>query len=337
MAQVRVTPSGFMDKDTELSYVSQGNYVDALNVRHRGIDSSGGDYMAVTPIKGNSLAVTIPNYSPESQTYRVLVDVEQIYNGSLAGALATLTLESSTGVIYTKTNANYLSTNLAAAVTVIKNDLNYLSNLLFGGLFTYSATTVTKTESGTDIAGYFDVTTTVVNSFVLRVDNIEGTYCTFEKNREYHNESGSFEIVGSAQLDDDLFVLLAGDDKNADGTSIISEIGVIYPSGSAFAYTKLLRSQKLRFSQDKKHDTQIERVGSQINIYTTDNNVSPKAFYIDYALKRTADGMLFATGGRYNLDTVNIETSLFLNPGKAYLRDLQVLEGEGNLTAGNKR
>jgi len=33
--QVRVTPSGNLDKDTELVYVNQGNYVDANDIRHR--------------------------------------------------------------------------------------------------------------------------------------------------------------------------------------------------------------------------------------------------------------------------------------------------------------
>jgi hypothetical protein len=119
-----------------------------------------------------------------------------------------------------------------AASATVPDPEPTLANLLFGGTFTFSATTVTKSISGTDVVGYFDVTTTAVTSFILRVDNVDGTYATFEKTREYHNESGSFQIVGSAQLDDDLFVLLAGDDKYSDGTSIISEIGVIYPSGS---------------------------------------------------------------------------------------------------------
>ena len=335
--QVRVTPNGILDKDTEVSYVGKGNYTDGLNIRHRGVDSNGNDFGGIVAVKGNSLSVTLANYSPETQTYRVYIDVEDIFNGSISSHFANIYVENSAGVRFAKVGVNYNSTNLSAAVTVVQTDLNYLANLLFGGTFTFSATTVTKIISATDIAGYFDVTTTAVNSFTLIADNIDGVYADFKKTREYHNQSGSFEIVGSVQLDDDMFVFLAGDDKNADGSSIISEIGNIYPSGSGYAYTKLLRSQKLKFHTERKHDTQIERVGDQINIYTTDNFTSPKVIYIDEAKKRTTDGLLFINGGRYDLDTIGIEMNLFLNAESAYITDIEVLEGDGNVKAGNKR
>jgi hypothetical protein len=136
MAQVRVTPSGIMDKDTEVSYVGKGNYLDGQNIRHRGIDSTGNDFGGIVSVKGNSLAVTLASYTPESQVYRVYIDVEQIYNGSFGGPLANLSIETSAGVIYTKSNVNYGSTNLSAAASVVQSDLNYLANLIFGGTFT---------------------------------------------------------------------------------------------------------------------------------------------------------------------------------------------------------
>lgn len=337
--QVRVTPNGILDKDTETSYVGKGNYTDGLNIRHRGIDSNGSDFGGIVAVKGNSLSVTLANYSPETQTYRVYIDVEDIFNGSISSHFGNIYAENSAGVRFAKVGVNYNSNNLSAAVAVVQSDLNYLANLVTGGagLFSFSATTVTKIISATDIAGYFDVTTTAINSFTLIVDNIDGVYADFKKTREYHNQSGSFEIVGSVQLDDDMFVFLAGDDKNADGSSIISEIGVIYPSGSGYAYTKLLRSQKLRFHTERKHDSQIEKIGDQINIYTTDNFTSPKVIYIDEAKKRTTDGLLFINGGRYDLDTIGIEMNLFLNAESAYISDIEVLEGDGNVKAGNKR
>jgi hypothetical protein len=348
MAQVRLTPSGVMDKDTEVSYIGKGNYIDALNIRHRAVDSNGGDFGGVVPVKGNANLVNTINgvagtaftYAAETQTYRVFVDVEDIYNGSISSHDATIYIEDSTGVLHTKTTGpfvSYPSANLASAITVIKADLDNILNLWLGVLFTYSATTVTKTISGTNVAGYFDVTTTFTNEFSFLITNSQGEYAKFSQISEYHTEAGKFTFIGSAQLDDEMFVLLAGDDLNSDGTSVISEIGVIYPNATGYSYTKLLRSKKLRFNPQRKAEMQIERVGPQINIYWADNLNPPRVIYLKYSNRKTINGALNITEGRYDLANVDFETLFFLPNETAYFENINIVEGKGKIKAGTKR
>jgi len=348
MSQVRVTPSGVLDKDTEVSYIGKGNYIDALNIRHRAVDSNGGDFGGIVPVKGNANLVNTINgvagtaftYAAETQTYRVFVDVEDIYNGSISSHDATIYIEDSTGVLHTKTTGpfvNYSSTNLASAITVIKADLDNILNAWLGGLFTYSATTITKTISGTNVAGYFDVTTALTNEFFFLITNSQGEYAKFSQISEYHTEAGKFTFVGSAQLDDEMYVLLAGDDLNSDGTSVISEIGVIYPNATGYSYTKLLRSKKLRFNPQRKAEMQIERVGPQINIYWTDNLNPPRVVYLKYSNRKTINGALNITEGRYDLANIDFETLFFLPNETAYFENINIVEGKGKIKAGTKR
>jgi len=348
MSQVRVTPSGVLDKDTEVSYIGKGNYIDALNIRHRAVDSNGGDFGGIVPVKGNANLVNTINgvagtaftYAAETQTYRVFVDVEDIYNGSISSHDATIYIEDSTGVLHTKTTGpfvNYSSTNLASAITVIKADLDNILNAWLGGLFTYSATTITKTISGTNVAGYFDVTTALTNEFFFLITNSQGEYAKFSQISEYHTEAGKFTFVGSAQLDDEMYVLLAGDDLNSDGTSVISEIGVIYPNATGYSYTKLLRSKKLRFNPQRKAEMQIERVGPQINIYWTDNLNPPRVVYLKYTNRKTINGALNITEGRYDLANIDFETLFFLPNETAYFENINIVEGKGKIKAGTKR
>ena len=81
MAQVRVTPSGVMDKDTDVSYVNQGNYTDANNIRHRQTD--GGNFAGIMPIKGNVLKNTIGGYTATTKKHRVIIDNSDIIDGTV--------------------------------------------------------------------------------------------------------------------------------------------------------------------------------------------------------------------------------------------------------------
>lgn len=348
MAQVRVNPIGVMDKDTEISYVNKGNYTDALNIRKRGVDSNGNDFGGVVAIKGNSIALNTVNgvsgtslsYLAETQTYRIYVDVEDIYKGSISSHDATIYVEDSSGVLHTKStgpSVNYASTNLAGAISVIKSDLNNILNTWLGGLFTYSATTVTKTISGTDVAGYFDVTTSLTNEFTFLITNNQGEYANFVLISEYHSEVGDFSVIGSIQLEEELYVLLAGDDLNADGTSVISEIGVIFPNSTGYSYTKLVRSKKLKFHPERKAEMQIERNGPQINIYWTDNLNPPRVVYLKYKNRKTINGILNITEGRYDLSNIDFESLFFLPSETSYFEDIKIIEGKGRVKAGNKR
>jgi hypothetical protein len=344
MANVRVNPQGILDKDTDLAFVRQGNYSDALNIRHRNTD--GQNFTGIMPIKGNANAITQVNgvattaltYPTSTESYRVYVDVTDIVNGNTVFHQGALTL--SVGAIITPlTTYSYLSTTAALARTAITGHLNNLRgiyNALPGATaitFTFGALVSTDILG---LKGYFIVTSNL-NEFNLTVSNDIGTYAVIEKETEYIATSGTLSLIGSVQLDEELFVLAAGSVTNGDGTSQVSDVGVLYPDGAGYHYRTLIRSKQLRFNKERNAEMEVERLGSQINLYWTDNLNPLRYIELPYANRRTTNGLLISTGGTYQLANVGIESQLILPNASAYIEDIRVIHGGGSLSAGNKR
>jgi hypothetical protein len=332
MAVVRVTPSGIMDKDTDMAYVSQGNYVDANDIRHRQTDGS--TFGGVMSVAGNKHMLTIPSYGSSSKAFRIYIDLSKIADGSVASNEGDLYLETSGGIVYSNLTLNITGTSIPAYITTLKGYFNTLSNAAYGGLFTYSATTITGTYTA-----YFDISTALDTDYVLRVNNTNFELCTIKLKNEYYATGGDFKVIGSQQLQDYLFVWLAGDVVSTGITSEVSEIGVIYTvdGGSTYNYQRLLRSKKMGFSTQRRVEAEIERNGDEVNLYWTDGYGKPRAMYLKYSLITTQDAFLFTSGGRYELETIDDESSFFYKVSNAYFDDIQVQQTGGFLTSGNKR
>lgn len=339
--QVRVTPTGFIDKDTEESYINKGNYTDANNIRHRNLD--GQNFGGVMPFKGNVNAISVVNgspattltYSSSTESYKISFDVTDIANGSVSSHVADLTLEADT--ITPPTSYNYASTTPAAAYTAITSALTSLAsvyNALPGAISFITFTYGSLTTDG--LKGSFTLTSNL-NEFDLIVNNTEGLYFQIEKRTEYISTGGNLSIVGSAQVDDDLFVLCAGSVTNADGTSEVSQIGVIYPSGSDYDFTTLIQSKELKLHQERKCEMQVEKVGAQINLYWTDNLNPIRYIELEKSNKRLQDGLFLSNGGKYELQNINQESKLILPSVSSYIEDINVIHGAGSITSGNKR
>lgn len=82
--QVKVTPVGVLDKDTDIKYVGNGNYTDAENIRHRDseTENTNGE---ISLIQGNDLRVTIPNITAQDKQYRIYISSNGIYTGTANG------------------------------------------------------------------------------------------------------------------------------------------------------------------------------------------------------------------------------------------------------------
>jgi hypothetical protein len=335
MAHVRITPSGIMDKDTELSYVGGGNYIDANDIRHRQAD--GNNFTGIMPIKGNALKNTIGGYTSGEKRYRFYVDISDLVSGELTSHVANLTISfvySGSGPIPAtySGSVNYAGTSISGVVSTIQSSITSLVSPLTG--ITFSVAPVGGYVGNT---AFFDMFWTG-NDFTVAVENTQGTYASVYLLDEYLTSSGNFVVVGSEQIDDDLFLFLASETM-AGNYSLVSEIGVLYSTDndSTFTYTRLIRSKKLEFSKNRRIESQSEKTTDQISFYLTDDQSKPKVIYLKYANKRTADGLLFPQGGRYELDNIDIETALFFPAPSSYLEDVEVVDGAGSLTAGNKR
>ena len=100
MAQIRVTPSGNLDKDGDLAYISGGNYVDANDIRHRNID--GNKFGGITPTNGNKFSSILPNISPTVKKYRFYLDRTKFASSVVASMGGTLYLQRTTGTVYSE-------------------------------------------------------------------------------------------------------------------------------------------------------------------------------------------------------------------------------------------
>jgi hypothetical protein len=335
MPQVRVTPSGSLDKDTEISYIRQGNYTDANDVRHR--DSDGQNFGGVMCIGGNNLEVTIPDYTSTTQEYRVYIDVESLFSGEVNSH--DINLKLSTGSLATTYQSyNYVSTTTSSAYTAITGHLTSLQsvyNALPGVISSINFTYGSLVTTGTHTA-YFTLTATGVNEFSLFYEYIEGEYARFQKISEYQPENGSFTVVGFKQIEDDLFVFLAGNDLNTDGTSKVSEIGNIYPSGSGYAYVTLLTSKNMTFHPERNIEVEAEVIDDKINFYWTDDFNVIRYAYIPVDAKRATNGFLYPNT-EYTYDNLSDKTSLILFGTTSKISNVEVHHGGGNISSGNKR
>jgi hypothetical protein len=331
MAQVRVTPSGIMDKDTDLAYVSQGNYVDANDIRHR--QSDGANFGGVMSIVGNTLVNTIPDFTVSSKKYRIYIDITSIQNGSVTANEGYLILTTSAGTVFTSVLHSISAAippvpgvTLVGYAATLQSYFNILSNAAYGGLLTY--TNYTETSSFT---AYFDITTSLDLDFVLEINNVTAELCTIKLVNEYIGTTGSFRVIGSQQLETYLFVWLAGVG--------VSEVGVIYSTDNdvTFNYVRLVRSKKLNFQLDRRVEAEIERNGDEVNLYWTDGYNKPKVMYLKYSLITTTDAFLFTSGGQYELESINDETDFFSKVPQSYLTDIKIKETGGFVTSGNKR
>jgi hypothetical protein len=325
-----------MDKDTELSYVGGGNYIDANDIRHR--QTGDGNFAGVMPIKGNALKNTIGGYTSGQKRYRFYIDISDIVSGELSSHDANLFISfvySGTGAIPATYGGSvtYAGTSISGVVSTIQSSITSAVSPLTGIAFS-----VAPPGGYTGNTAYFDMYWSG-NDFTLAIENTQGTYANIYLLDEYLTDSGNFVVVGSEQIDNDIFLFLAGDDLSDGIRSVISEIGVLYSTDndSTFSYVRLLRSKKLGFSPTRKIEVQSEKTTDQISFYFTDDLNKPRVVYLKYANKRTADGLLYPQGGRYELENIDTETALFSPAPSAYLEDIEVLDGAGSLTAGNKR
>ena len=338
MAVIRVTPSGIMDKDTDLSYVNQGNYIDANDVRHRQTD--GNSFGGVMSIVGNTLTNTIPDYTTSNKKFRVFLDVTELFDGNV-GSISFVWKVQESGSSFIGISSPNTATTIASLATFASTVYTTITGLVAYtpvGSFSFTAT---KTIGGNVYAGYFDIEFTGNTAdYKLWVENTISNAASIFVTQDWIPAAAdkTFKVIGSQQLDQDLYIWLASVTKSSGIISMVSEIGVLSSSdnGVSYTYTRLIRSKNLNFSTDRRVEATLERNGGEINIYWTDGYNKPRAMYLKNSLKNTTDGLLYATGGYYELENIDIDTSFFNINTTSYLEFNDVSTG-GAITSGNKR
>jgi hypothetical protein len=348
MAQIRVTPSGILDKDGELSYISNGNYVDGNDIRHRQVDgnnfggimSTEGNKNPISLVNGSSSSI-LPAISTSTKKYRIYLDYSKVASGATTTMSGTLYLENSTGSVFSQV-VSLTPSSFSNFAQSMQSQFDTLHLTAFGsGSFTKVPSGAPYyTSTGTN-TGYFTLETSSDTDYVLKVKNgnSEIPLCRIVLETEYIATSTTLRPIGSYQFENYLFVWSASETVTTGVTSAVSEIGIIYSTtqGESYQYKTLVRSRKLGFSKERRIEAQIEKVGNQINLYWTDGNAKPRAMYLKYNLATTQNGFMFWEGGRYELETIDDESSYFYKVPSAYFTNIEVLNTGGTLTSGNKR
>ena len=324
---VRLNTTGIMDKDTDSQYLREGNYEDANDIRHRSL--IGSENQAIVPVVGNVLGVTIPNTTVTARVYRVFLDISA---GSASGTLYYK--DSATNAI----NPAALSisfTTLADYYTALTNNTTGLFNSIVvspANPFQFTALTTTSATTG-----YFDVSLDQLTDDEYLLWQV-GDLFDIQLLTEYINSVKSFKVIGSEELDGDVFIWSVTDRIFDTSSKTISEIGVItYNEGAnTYSYKRLIRSKLLDFDPNYRVQAQVEKTNiDQVNLYWTDAFNKPRTIRVKGAYVN--DMALRAYGGNYDLDYVENQTSFVLPNTSAAISITSVNEGGGAVTAGNKR
>jgi hypothetical protein len=323
---VRLNTTGILDKDTESQYLKEGNYEDANNIRHRSL--SGSENMAVVPVVGNVLGLTIPDSGTSERVYRVFISTENL---TVSGTLYYK--NSSTSAITSQPLSTTIST-LSAYYTTLTGPTGIFQTLApptvspfsFGSLITVSAT-----------KAYFDVTLNNLTDDEFLLWQV-GTLFEINLISEYINTNRPFKVIGSEELNGDVFVWSVTDPIYDTASRTVGELGIaIYNEGTqTYSYTRILRSKLLDFRPDYRVQAVLERTNvDQTNIYWTDiynrpRNITIKGTY-------ATDMALRAYGGDYDLDLIETQSAFVIQNPSSYLTIESVNEGAGSVTAGNKR
>ncbi len=356
---IRLNTQGILDTDNDPQAITGGNYVEALNVRHR--DVSGNAMNTITPVKGNTftspwdgktfpiptdLTKTIQDVGASVARFRIYIDVSldplAIYEGTVSlesgSNLYSFTVSGGSAYIPLATQYTNLTTLLQSGWTPAYPSANPFT---IGALVTTSALT-----------GYFDVVRNAGSGTPLNNDFLlfgGGTLCTIVQTSEFIDIPAGYttwplKVIGFETIDTDTFVWSCTPEIVSGTPALtVSEIGVIHydEDNSTTQYTRLLRCKRLGFSPNYQIQAQAERQGNVVNLYWTDGFNPPRTLTIPYDKTLynpyVEDCALSINGGNINYANVESQTSLVITNPTSRLTIDGLMDGGGSITCGNKR
>jgi hypothetical protein len=119
----------------------------------------------------------------------------------------------------------------------------------------------------------------------------------------------------------------------------IGEIGVAQKNNSteSWTYTRLLRSVELNYITKKSIDNTLNRDGSRVACYYTDDYNPPRSFYYYGSPFQQDGGLSFIDSNNvYDFDSIAEESVHFSTEAAVDVDFVEQLQSNGNLTVGNK-
>ena len=320
------TFTGGLDSDSDLRSVPDSRYIDATNVDTYSVENN--SQRSVSPLKGTTLAFSVPSVSSQYQITRVQVNFTANYTYSFSFYDGTSLKTGS----FTTTGASSADryTSFQSLLTAQLNSLGYYAA-------TYSASPAYDYVR-------FTIAKTVFTPQAFRAD-ITWSIGSTEKEtvilQEAYLDNQGLLPVASYTIEDHLFVWSETSNESVIelGIAIVSTLGV-------WTYTRLFRTWRWHFPiiNPEAIDIRVESVSNdQWAMYITDNYNKPKVFYIqkDYSedclLKYTNTNWYTATSGYLIYNFADEQTNLQLINNAGIVTFSSQLQAGGNLLSGGYR
>jgi hypothetical protein len=320
------TFTGGLDSDSDLRSVPDSRYIDATNVDTYSVENN--SQRSVSPLKGTTLAFSVPSVSSQYQITRVQVDFSANYAYSFSFYDGT-SLKSGS---FTTTGANSAAryASFQSLLTAQLNSLGYYAA-------TYSASPAYDYVK-------FTIAKTVSTPQAFRA-NITWSIGSTEKEtvvlQEAYLDNQGLLPIASYTIKDNLFVWSETSNESVIelGVATVSALGV-------WTYTRLFRTWRWSFPiiNPEAIDIRMESVSNdQWAMYVTDNYNKPKVFYIqknystDCLLKYTDTNWYIATSGYLIYNYADEQTNLQLINNAGVVTFSSQLQTGGNLPSGGYR
>jgi hypothetical protein len=331
---------GGLDTDTDLRTVKSDRYIDANDVEHFIDDQNtiGG----IRPAKGTKLAYTIPNITPQINSYRI--------------PFITTSSTDYKFVMYDKDNTEYnigeffaIGTNNAAVASIGSSLASAISALPNIGIVTaYTNTlayqTVAVQEGGyrLDLAGSYAPYSIVC--FTKPAGTSTYTQTPVITLTDAINYTAEMQPLASVLLGDYEYVLSKAIDQE------YCEIGAATRDlNGNWTYTRIAGSEQFNLPTTEVISLRAELVGNdKVGLYWVDNTNKPKVFYVNVNLSISVfryqwltlggvDGVYYNINGTYNLNNIGAQTDLQIFNNEAIVTVQRQIATGGKLTSGGKR
>lgn len=331
---------GGLDTDTDLRTVKSDRYIDANDVEHFIDDQNtiGG----IRPAKGTKLAYTIPNITPQINSYRI--------------PFITTSTTDYKFVMYDKDNTQYnigvffaIGTNDAAVASIgssLASAISALPNIssvtAYTNTVSYQLVAVKEGGYRLDLAGSYAPYSIVC--FTKPTGTSTYTQTPVITLTDAINYTAEMQPLASVLLGDYEYVLSKAIDQS------YCEIGAATRDlNGDWTYTRIAGSEQFNLPTTEVISLRAELVGNdKVGLYWVDNTNKPKVFYVNVNLSISVfryewvtlggvAGVYYNINGTYNLNNIRAQTDLQIFNNEAIVTVQRQIATGGKLVSGGKR
>lgn len=306
-----------LDLDSDKRIVQPDSITDSNDAEFMSFDA--GKQVSVEPYKSSVICYEIPDVIKQSQIDRLFYDGNKTYEYKIF-ILNGPTLDIS----FTNSDGTYNSYVAAFEAQLLS---------LYGTTYTVNFSFVTQND-------YFTFSLILADGTILNY-TINYTINTLKSNVytiQDGIESTTMLPITSETIQTIEVVFSIGVENNC------QEVGLVNRENGIYTYTRILRTNKLAWSQTQVFDIRIENQANRyFGIYYTNNDSKPSVIYViqdyttDSALKWNTINFGNDTNGFYTLNNLASQIALQITNNTMRVQLSNQLQGGGGLLSGGYR